>query len=88
MADLKQPLGEKLRKAGLLLLLIVGALLAGWWSMQTQDASTAATCIALYRQARSEADTAAIDVHAPIINKKDALTGLSCGTLRQRGALE
>lgn len=68
-------------------LLVVGALLAGYWTMRTQDASTGALCTQLYRQARTRIDTLGVDAQVPIISKSDALTSLSCGTLRARGRL-
>ena len=63
-----------------------------WWQARAPiDArarrSIASLCAFEFKKARSSAETANVDIRAPIIERRTGVAGITCGELRRAGHL-
>ena len=89
MVEIREPAATHVRRALLVVAVIAALAVAGLLVAGYRDLEKAAQCSALYRGARSAADSGQVDAAQPtsLGGRRDAIDGVSCGTLRRLGKL-
>ena len=84
MARLRALAGNAALVAALVALLVVAALILS----RTPDGAAVDVCRMAYRQARTAADSAAVDRQRPVVSRAQAAVAVDCRTLRMGGRLD
>jgi hypothetical protein len=85
--ELRDPLSDRLRRWGVVVLAIVVGLATIWVYLRMSERRGSEGCVEAYAAARSAADSALVDVQhsAAATGRLDAAYGVSCGELKLRG---
>jgi hypothetical protein len=83
---------EKTRRILIVLSVLAVLGLLAWWQGRSpidplDRRVIASFCVVDYKKAHSAAETANVDTRAPIVGRRTAVAGITCGELRRAGQL-